>query len=158
MAWLPMCGELRSSSNSIHWEPMFILYCQRDQFLEELDSLGVRHVPSKMAEFLREIQIGDKETMVKKQMKDKETVAKLLCSTVPDLSLPLLVDSSVTSVVVASNVIPAILKSCFVSKKIGVTALGVITKTADVSDVIVASHVKRTPYTRRYSVINRHDC
>ncbi|GKD65653.1 hypothetical protein Tco_1307761 [Tanacetum coccineum] len=70
MAWLPMCGELRSSSNSVHWEPMFILYCQRsvcedyrlasqinraaievndtimvrDQFLEELDSLGVRHV------------------------------------------------------------------------------------------------------------------
>nr|GEV55881.1 hypothetical protein [Tanacetum cinerariifolium] len=55
MAWLPMCGELRSVSNSVHWEPMFILYCQRDQFLEELDNLGVQHVPSKMAEFLREI-------------------------------------------------------------------------------------------------------
>ncbi|GJX78232.1 hypothetical protein Tco_0325043 [Tanacetum coccineum] len=65
MAWLPMCGELRSASNSVHWEPMFILYCQRsvcedyrlaglinraatevndtimvrDQFLEELDNL-----------------------------------------------------------------------------------------------------------------------
>nr|GEU81374.1 hypothetical protein [Tanacetum cinerariifolium] len=29
MAWLPMCDELRSTSNSVHWEPMFILYCQR---------------------------------------------------------------------------------------------------------------------------------
>ncbi|GJT75983.1 hypothetical protein Tco_1042708 [Tanacetum coccineum] len=94
MAWLPMCGELRSTSNSVHWEPMFILYCQRsvcedyrlaglinraatevnntimvrDQFLEELDSLGVRHVPSKLAEFLREIQMRDKETVAKLQV------------------------------------------------------------------------------------------
>ncbi|GJT39687.1 hypothetical protein Tco_0939552 [Tanacetum coccineum] len=37
----------------------------RDQFLEELDSLGVRHVPSKMAEFLKEIQMRDKETVAK---------------------------------------------------------------------------------------------
>ncbi|GJV23152.1 hypothetical protein Tco_1375847 [Tanacetum coccineum] len=91
MAWLLMCGELRSVSNSVHWEPMFILYCQRsvcedyrlaglinkatteanhmimvrDQFLEELDSLSVQHVPSKMAEFLREIQMRDKETVAK---------------------------------------------------------------------------------------------
>ncbi|GJW72695.1 hypothetical protein Tco_0129612 [Tanacetum coccineum] len=28
---------------------------EKDQFLEELDSLGVWHVPAKMAEFLREI-------------------------------------------------------------------------------------------------------
>nr|GEX00344.1 hypothetical protein [Tanacetum cinerariifolium] len=92
MAWLPTCGELRSLSNSVHWEPMFILYCQRsvcedyrlaglinreatevndtimvrDQFLEELDSLGVRHV--KMAEFLRELQMRDTETMAKLQV------------------------------------------------------------------------------------------
>ncbi|GKC77221.1 hypothetical protein Tco_1127995 [Tanacetum coccineum] len=91
MAWLPMCGELRSSSNSVHWETMFILYCEtfvfedyrlagqinraaikvndtimvRDQFLEKLDSLGVRHVPLNMEEFLREIQMRDKETVAK---------------------------------------------------------------------------------------------
>nr|GEW00153.1 DNA helicase [Tanacetum cinerariifolium] len=40
----------------------------RDQFLKELDSLGVRHVPSKMAEFLREIQMRDKETVAKLQI------------------------------------------------------------------------------------------
>ncbi|GJV34361.1 hypothetical protein Tco_1394761, partial [Tanacetum coccineum] len=40
----------------------------RDQFLEELDSLGVRHVPSKLAEFLREIQMRDKETVAKLQV------------------------------------------------------------------------------------------
>ncbi|GJT05819.1 hypothetical protein Tco_0840281 [Tanacetum coccineum] len=40
----------------------------RDQFLEELDSLGVRHVPSKMAEFLREIQMRDTETVAKLQV------------------------------------------------------------------------------------------
>ncbi|GJU51331.1 hypothetical protein Tco_1220886 [Tanacetum coccineum] len=37
----------------------------RDQFLEKLDSLGVRHVPSNMEEFLREIQMRDKETVAK---------------------------------------------------------------------------------------------
>ncbi|GJT21220.1 hypothetical protein Tco_0891157 [Tanacetum coccineum] len=98
MAWLPICGELRSSSNSVHWEPMFILYCQRsmgedyrlageinrvakkvnsvviakDQFLEDLDSLGVRHVPSKMEEFLREIQISDKEIVAKLKILGRE--------------------------------------------------------------------------------------
>ncbi|GJZ06888.1 hypothetical protein Tco_0540681 [Tanacetum coccineum] len=91
MAWLPICGELRSTSNSEHWEPMFILYCrrsmgedyriagqinrvaaevnsvtmQRERFLEELDSLGTRHVPAKMAEFLREIQRKDEEIVSK---------------------------------------------------------------------------------------------
>nr|GFB69057.1 hypothetical protein [Tanacetum cinerariifolium] len=66
MAWLEICGELRSTTKSVHWEPMFILYCRRsmgedyriareinkvalklgnvvtekDRFLEELDSLG----------------------------------------------------------------------------------------------------------------------
>ncbi|GJY08385.1 hypothetical protein Tco_0375439 [Tanacetum coccineum] len=98
MAWLPMCGELRSFSNSVNWEPMFILYCRRsmikdyrlaseinrmagevnnvvvvkDQFLEELDSLGVRPVPVKMAEFLREIQMRDKETVVKLHILERE--------------------------------------------------------------------------------------
>ncbi|GJT97195.1 hypothetical protein Tco_1092713 [Tanacetum coccineum] len=98
MAWLPICGELRSSSYSVHWEPMFILYCQRsisedyrlaseinrvvgevnnvvitkDQFLKELDRLGVRPVPAKLAEFLREIQMRDKETVAKLQILEKE--------------------------------------------------------------------------------------
>nr|GEV89043.1 hypothetical protein [Tanacetum cinerariifolium] len=44
----------------------------KDQFLEELDSLGVRHVPSKMAEFLREIQMSDKETVAKLQILRRE--------------------------------------------------------------------------------------
>nr|GFA19859.1 hypothetical protein [Tanacetum cinerariifolium] len=30
---------------------------EKDQFLDELDSLGVRYVPAKMAEFLKDIQI-----------------------------------------------------------------------------------------------------
>ncbi|GJR39745.1 hypothetical protein Tco_1215429 [Tanacetum coccineum] len=92
MSWLPpMCSELRSTSNSLKWEPMFIFYChrsmvddyrlageinraaievnnvvmQKDQFLEELDNLGARHVPVKMAEFLRGIQAKDKEIVEK---------------------------------------------------------------------------------------------
>ncbi|GJT59097.1 hypothetical protein Tco_1002630 [Tanacetum coccineum] len=91
MVWLEICGELRSTTNYVHWEPMFILYCRRsmgedyriaceinmvalelnnvviekDQFLEELDSLSVRPVPAKTAEFLREIQAKDKETVEK---------------------------------------------------------------------------------------------
>ncbi|GKA70988.1 hypothetical protein Tco_0777127 [Tanacetum coccineum] len=91
MAWLPICGELRSTSTSVHWEPMFILHRSRsmgedyklaseinrvvvevnnvvikkDRFLEELDRLGVRSLPAEMAEFLREIQMKDKETVAK---------------------------------------------------------------------------------------------
>ncbi|GJW42997.1 hypothetical protein Tco_0071796, partial [Tanacetum coccineum] len=105
MAWLPICGELRSSSYSVHWEPMFILYCQRsisedyrlaseinrvvgevnnvvitkDQFLKELDRLGVRPVPAKLAEFLREIQMRDKETVAKLQILEKEMELNTLC-------------------------------------------------------------------------------
>ncbi|GJV45251.1 hypothetical protein Tco_1429787 [Tanacetum coccineum] len=45
---------------------------QKDQFLEELDSLGTRHVPVKMAEFLREIQAKDKETVEKLQILERE--------------------------------------------------------------------------------------
>ncbi|GJV88533.1 hypothetical protein Tco_1532471 [Tanacetum coccineum] len=40
----------------------------RGQFLEELDSLVVQHMPSKMAEFLKEIQMRDKETVAKLQL------------------------------------------------------------------------------------------
>ncbi|GKA24125.1 hypothetical protein Tco_0710158 [Tanacetum coccineum] len=98
MAWLPICGELRSASNSVHWEPMFILYCNRSigknyrlgrainsvamevdnvvnrraLFIEELDSLGVRHVPTKFAEFLKEIQAKDRETVANLQILVKE--------------------------------------------------------------------------------------
>ncbi|GKE36205.1 hypothetical protein Tco_1459610 [Tanacetum coccineum] len=98
MTWLPMCGELRSSFNSVHWEPMFILYCHRsmsedyeiaskinrtagevnnvvvenDQFLDELHSLGVRPVPTKMAEFLKEIQMKDRETVAELQILERE--------------------------------------------------------------------------------------
>ncbi|GJZ10465.1 hypothetical protein Tco_0545224 [Tanacetum coccineum] len=44
----------------------------KDQFLEELDSLGVRPVPTKMAEFLRERQMKDKETVAKLQILERE--------------------------------------------------------------------------------------
>nr|GEZ80816.1 hypothetical protein [Tanacetum cinerariifolium] len=44
---------------------------QKDRFLEDLDSLGARHVPVKMAEFLREIQAKDKETVKKLQILEK---------------------------------------------------------------------------------------
>nr|GEX05152.1 UvrD-like helicase, ATP-binding domain, P-loop containing nucleoside triphosphate hydrolase [Tanacetum cinerariifolium] len=99
IAWLPpMVSELRSTSKSANWEPMFVLYSRRsagedyrlareinrvlmevngvvmakDQFIEELDSLGTRHVPSKMAEFLREIQRSDKVTVAKLQILVRE--------------------------------------------------------------------------------------
>nr|GEV77595.1 hypothetical protein [Tanacetum cinerariifolium] len=99
MSWLSlMCSELRSNSNSLKWEPMFILYCprsmvndyrlageihraaievknvvmQKDQFLEDLDSLAARHVLVKMAEFLKEIQAKDKETVEKLQILKRE--------------------------------------------------------------------------------------
>ncbi|GKF70783.1 hypothetical protein Tco_0203840, partial [Tanacetum coccineum] len=45
---------------------------QKDQFLEELDSLGARHVLVKMAEFLREIQAKDKETVEKLRILERE--------------------------------------------------------------------------------------
>nr|GEU67110.1 hypothetical protein [Tanacetum cinerariifolium] len=93
-----MVSELRSTSKSANWEPMFVLYCQRsadedyrlareinkvvmevngvvmakDQYIEELGSLGTRHVPSKMAEFLREIQRSDKEIVAKLQILMRE--------------------------------------------------------------------------------------
>ncbi|GJR28883.1 hypothetical protein Tco_1105115 [Tanacetum coccineum] len=35
----------------------------RALFIKELDILGVRHVPAKFAEFLKEIQAKDRETM-----------------------------------------------------------------------------------------------
>ncbi|GJZ33506.1 hypothetical protein Tco_0578942 [Tanacetum coccineum] len=98
MAWLPICGELRRTSNSVKWEPMFVLYCQRSltedywlareitrvsgevnnvviarvQFLDELDSLGTRHVPAKMAEFFHEIQMKDREIVDKLQILARE--------------------------------------------------------------------------------------
>ncbi|GJU62463.1 hypothetical protein Tco_1244298 [Tanacetum coccineum] len=84
MAWLSMCGELRPSSDFVHWEPMFILYCHRsvgedyrimgeinrmarevngvaivrDPFLEELDRLDKRKTmerPSKCEELERAV-------------------------------------------------------------------------------------------------------
>ncbi|GJT01084.1 hypothetical protein Tco_0822253 [Tanacetum coccineum] len=98
MAWLPICGELRSASNSVHWEPMFIIYCNRSigedyrlgraincaamevdnvvnrtaLFIEELDSLGVRHVLAKFAEFLKEIHAKDREIVANLQILVRE--------------------------------------------------------------------------------------
>nr|GEW69987.1 hypothetical protein [Tanacetum cinerariifolium] len=41
---------------------------QMERFLKELDSLGTRHVPAKMVEFLREIQRKDEEIVSKLQV------------------------------------------------------------------------------------------
>ncbi|GJW72907.1 hypothetical protein Tco_0132277 [Tanacetum coccineum] len=98
MAWLPICGELHLASNYVHWESMFILYCnrlisedyrlgmainsaamevdnvvnRRASFIEELESLGVHHVPAKFIEFLKEIQAKHRETMVNLQILVRE--------------------------------------------------------------------------------------
>ncbi|GKD12841.1 hypothetical protein Tco_1197248 [Tanacetum coccineum] len=84
MATLPRCDELHQTVNSSEWEDMFILYyrraisadlrlarvinglCagliaiieERENFVDELDILGDRFVPSKMAEFQKETQSG----------------------------------------------------------------------------------------------------
>ncbi|GJS64626.1 hypothetical protein Tco_0679190 [Tanacetum coccineum] len=42
------------------------------QFLDELDSLGTRHVPAKMAEFFHEIQMKDCEIVDKLQILARE--------------------------------------------------------------------------------------
>ncbi|GJW54978.1 hypothetical protein Tco_0099063 [Tanacetum coccineum] len=52
MAWLPICA--------------------RSYFLEELDSLGTRHVPVKMAEFFHEIQRKDSEIVDNLQILARE--------------------------------------------------------------------------------------
>nr|GEV74216.1 hypothetical protein [Tanacetum cinerariifolium] len=44
----------------------------RAKFIEELDSLGVRHVPTKPAQFQKEIQLKDRETMAQLQILEKE--------------------------------------------------------------------------------------
>ncbi|GJV59262.1 hypothetical protein Tco_1465362 [Tanacetum coccineum] len=45
---------------------------ENDQFLDELHSLGVRPVPTKMAEFLKEIQMKDRETVAELQILERE--------------------------------------------------------------------------------------
>ncbi|GJR98477.1 hypothetical protein Tco_0270651 [Tanacetum coccineum] len=45
---------------------------QKDRFLEDLESLGSRLVPGKVAEFLREIQAKDKETVEKMRILERE--------------------------------------------------------------------------------------
>ncbi|GJX31517.1 hypothetical protein Tco_0241372, partial [Tanacetum coccineum] len=44
----------------------------RAEFIEELDSLGVRHVLAKLAEFLKEIQLKDRETVAQLQILERE--------------------------------------------------------------------------------------
>ncbi|GJX23940.1 hypothetical protein Tco_0228385 [Tanacetum coccineum] len=90
MATLPRCDELHQTVNSPEWEDMFILYCrraisedlrlareinglcagliviikERDNFIDELDILGDRFVPSKMVEFPKETQSKDTEKLM----------------------------------------------------------------------------------------------
>ncbi|GKA57519.1 hypothetical protein Tco_0756707 [Tanacetum coccineum] len=45
---------------------------EKDRFLKELDSLGVRPVPAKTTEFMREIQAKDKETVEKLRILQRE--------------------------------------------------------------------------------------
>ncbi|GKG54383.1 hypothetical protein Tco_0560038, partial [Tanacetum coccineum] len=44
----------------------------RAEFIEELDSFGVRHLPAKLAEFLKEIQMKDRETVARLQILERE--------------------------------------------------------------------------------------
>ncbi|GKA59936.1 hypothetical protein Tco_0759249 [Tanacetum coccineum] len=65
MAWI--AGDINRVAIEIN-----NVIIQKDRFLEELDSLGVRHMPSKMAEFMREIQAKDKETVEKLRILQRE--------------------------------------------------------------------------------------
>ncbi|GJV66538.1 hypothetical protein Tco_1482047 [Tanacetum coccineum] len=94
MAALPRCDELRRATNSPEWEAQFILYChraisedsrvareindlcacvtaiieERESFVDELDVLTGRHVPEKMAEFMRETLGKDTPNLMKLQI------------------------------------------------------------------------------------------
>ncbi|GJS82932.1 hypothetical protein Tco_0749473 [Tanacetum coccineum] len=94
MAALPRCDELRRAANSLEWEAQFILYChraisedsrvareindlcacvtaiieERESFVDELDVLTGRHVPEKMAEFMRETLGKDTPNLMKLQI------------------------------------------------------------------------------------------
>nr|GEW16243.1 hypothetical protein [Tanacetum cinerariifolium] len=47
-------------------------FCSKDEFIEELDSLGVRLVPAILAELMKLIQRKDRETVAKLQILEKE--------------------------------------------------------------------------------------
>ncbi|GJV89429.1 hypothetical protein Tco_1533367 [Tanacetum coccineum] len=98
MAALPICDELRNSANSLDWEPQFILRCrreitedlrlareinalcarvtaivdQREMFVDELDMLAGRHVPDKMANFMKQVQGKDIPNLMKLQILGRE--------------------------------------------------------------------------------------
>ncbi|GJW44669.1 hypothetical protein Tco_0073468 [Tanacetum coccineum] len=98
MAELPICDELRRNVNSPDWEPQFILRCrreisedlilareinalcarvtaivdERETFVEELDILGERSVPSKMGEFMKQVQGKDIPNLMKLQILGRE--------------------------------------------------------------------------------------
>ncbi|GJR47866.1 hypothetical protein Tco_1315969 [Tanacetum coccineum] len=98
MAALLRCDELRRAVNSSDWEVMFILYfrraivedlrlgrefnvlCvrltavinERENFVDELDSLVGRSVPEKMAEFMKEVLGKDILNLMKLQILRRE--------------------------------------------------------------------------------------
>ncbi|GKG55697.1 hypothetical protein Tco_0574591, partial [Tanacetum coccineum] len=62
MAWLPICGELCATSQSVHWELMFIHYCRRSvvedyRLAKEINRVvvEVHNVVSERAEFIEEL-------------------------------------------------------------------------------------------------------
>ncbi|GJY32429.1 hypothetical protein Tco_0415924 [Tanacetum coccineum] len=67
-------GEDYTIAREINRVPLELnnVVTEKDRFLEELDSLGVRVMPAKTAEFMREIQAKDKETVDKLRILQRE--------------------------------------------------------------------------------------
>nr|GEZ35669.1 hypothetical protein [Tanacetum cinerariifolium] len=63
--------KLASVINRVSMEVQNVVIT-RDEFIEELDSLGVRLVPAILAELMKLIQRKDRETMAKLQILEKE--------------------------------------------------------------------------------------
>nr|GEV13422.1 hypothetical protein [Tanacetum cinerariifolium] len=98
VAALTICDELNRSVNSPDWEPQFILQCrmeisedlrlkreinalcarvttivdERGTFVDELDILGERYLPSMMGEFMKQIQGKDIPNLMKLQLLRRE--------------------------------------------------------------------------------------
>ncbi|GJR23425.1 hypothetical protein Tco_0971952 [Tanacetum coccineum] len=98
MAALPICDELHNSARSLDWESQFILRCrseiaedlrlareinalcarvttivdQRERFVDELDMLAGRHVPDKMADFMKQVQSKDNLNLLQLQIIRRE--------------------------------------------------------------------------------------
>ena len=98
MAAFPICDELRRAVGTADWEPQFIVYCQRaiaddvrlarqinalcntltevieskESLVAELEMLGYKPVPGKMAEFMKETLGKDVPNLMKLQILGRE--------------------------------------------------------------------------------------